>query len=60
MSNSELFEVDQEFSKVEMEDFLRNAFEREFGEDEIPRVELQISNSALEQRIREFDLVNFG
>lgn len=47
MSNSEFSEGEREMSQAEMDDFLRNEFEREFGadvgsddEDEIPHVEL--------------------
>lgn len=61
MADSENNKVDQEMSNEEMEEFLRNAFNREFGdESEIPYVKLHVANSAFGNRIREFELVNFG
>lgn len=56
MSNFE--QENREFNPIEMENFLRDAFDHEFGES--PHVELQVTNTAFGQRIREFELVNFG
>lgn len=53
------------WSPGEMEEFLNSTFEREFGDNdaaasEIPRVKLQVSNSAFGRRIHEFEIINFG
>lgn len=54
--------VVRKMSIEELEEFLRDEFEREFpdSEDEIPHVEFRETNSAFGKRIREFDLVNHG
>lgn len=59
MSNFEQ-ETDEPFSHMELDDFLRSEFDREFEVNENPTVELRISNSAFGNRVREFDLVNSG
>lgn len=58
--------IDNEWSVAEMDEFVDETYEREFGgssdnaADEIPHVELQVPNSAFGRRIREFDIINFG
>lgn len=60
MAHSENSGADHPMSQHEMENFLRDAFDREFSDSESPYVQLQVPNSAFGRRIREFDLVNNG
>lgn len=52
--------IDHEMSVEESDEFLKDGFDREFGDEEIPHVEFKESNSAFGQRIREFELLNKG
>lgn len=64
MSNFLQENKDDEFTPMEMEEFLKSAFDREFGQsgssEDSPYIELKVVNSAFNRRIREFDLVNNG
>lgn len=60
MAHSENSEGNRPMSHNEMENFLSDAFDREFSDSENPHVQLQVPNSAFGRRIREFDLVNKG
>lgn len=64
MSNSEQQSSDSVFTEMELEDFLREAFNREFDDDNdndnTPSVELKITKSAFNRRIHEFEIVNNG
>lgn len=60
MANNENIEVDREISNAELEEFLDDAFEREFPDEENPYIEFKVSNSAFGKRIREFNLINHG
>lgn len=51
---------DSNFSPAELEDFLRDSFEREFSDIEKPQVKFIELNSAFGRRIREFKFVNIG
>lgn len=60
MANLENIEAEREMTQSEMEEFLNSAFEREFDDSELPRVEFKIVNSAFDHHIREFKLMNHG